>query len=121
VALSAPTLLLAEVKHAVPNAAACVMARTVGVLLIAIGTLNFLVRSHEDSQTLRAILIANLVLQLAIMPIDPLAYFNGAFHTLGSFVPNTIIHIVLAAGLAFYLSKLKKGASSDNLLRSSPT
>jgi hypothetical protein len=79
------------------------MARTVGVLLLAIGLLNFLVRRHGDSPTMRAILTVNLALQLGIMPIDPLAFLSGTYATLGSFVPNTILHVVLATGFAWQL------------------
>ncbi len=107
-ALAAPAVLLGSVKFAAPSASANVMARTVGVLLIAVGVLNFLVRDHEDSRTMRAVLIANLALQLLILPIDPLAYASGTFHTLGSFVPNTILHVVLAGGFVFYLSRMRR-------------
>ncbi len=100
-ALAAPELLLTEVKHATANPAALVMARTAGVGFLAVGVLNFAVRNHPDSPTFRAILLANLVLQLAILPIDPIAYLQGTFQTLGSFVPNTALHVVLAVGFAW--------------------
>jgi len=87
------------------------MARTVGILLITVGVLDFLVRDHEDSPTLRSVLIANLVLQVGIAPIDPSAYVSGVYGTLGSFVPNTILHVCLAGGFIYFLAKMKK---SDN-------
>lgn len=102
-ALLAPAILVEEIKAATPSASANVMARTSGVLLIAVGLLDLLVRRHADSRTMRAILIVNLVLQLAILPIDPLAFAAGTFTTLGSFVPNTILHLLLAAGFAYRL------------------
>jgi hypothetical protein len=105
--LTLPSVLLESVKVALPSETANVMACTVGVLLISIGILNFMVRGHEDSPTLKSVLIANLILQLGIMPIDPIAYLNGVFTTLGSFMPNTILHIILACGFAYYLSKMK--------------
>ena len=101
-ALLAPAILLAELKHAEVTPAAMVMARTVGVLLLCVGALALLVRRHPDSRTMRAVLLANLLVQLGLLPIDPLAWYGGAFHTLGSFVPNTLIHLGLAAGFAFY-------------------
>lgn len=104
-ALLSPVTLLVEVKHAAAHPDAIVMARTVGVALLSVGVLNFLVRSHRDSSTMRAILAANLVLQLAILPIDPLAYLAGTFETQGSFVPNTILHLALAVGFAIYWRK----------------
>ena len=105
-ALVAPAVLLEKVKVAAPSAPANVMARTAGVLLIVVGLLDLLVRRHDDSPTMRAILAVNLVLQLAILPIDPLAFAAGTFTTLGSFVPNTVLHVLLAAG--FTRSLLQK-------------
>ncbi len=106
-AFCAPGVLIGRVKMAAPCDVANVMARTVGILLIATGVLAYLVRDHEDSPTLRAILIANLILQLGILPIDPLAYANGTYKTLGSFAPNTVIHVLLASGFAYYLLKMR--------------
>lgn len=101
-ALLAPGFLLAELKHAEVTPAAVVMARTVGVLLLCVGALALLVRRHPDSPTMRAVLLANLLVQLGLVPIDPLAWHGGAFHTLGSFVPNTLVNLALAAGFAFF-------------------
>jgi hypothetical protein len=105
--LFAPEVLLVQVKMAPPNASANVMARTVGILIFTFGVLAFLVRGDEDSPTLRSVLFANLILQLGILPIDPHAYATGAYQTLGSFVPNTILHVLLASGFAYYLVKMK--------------
>lgn len=107
-ALTSPGVLITSVKYAAPSETANVMARTVGILLITVGLLNFLVRDHEDSPTMRSILIANLVLQVGIMPIDPSAYASGVYRTIGSFAPNTVLHILLASGFVYYLAKMKK-------------
>ncbi|MFK7987561.1 MAG: hypothetical protein AB8I08_16195 [Sandaracinaceae bacterium] len=112
-ALVLPDVLLVAVKHAEPNPAALVMTRTVGVLLITMGVLNALVRSHSNSPTLRAVLAANLVLQVAIAPIDPLAWLDGTFHTLGSFLPNTGLHIALAAGFGVLLWRARPAESAQ--------
>jgi hypothetical protein len=110
-ALVAPGTLIEGVKHAAPSDTANVMARTVGVLLISFGVLNFLVRAHEDSPTMRAILAANLVLQLGILPIDPLAYAGGVYGGLASCVPNTVLHLLLAGGFGWYLLTTRPGRS----------
>jgi hypothetical protein len=107
-ALLAPVFLLAELKGAVPNPAALVMARTTGVLLLAVASMSFLVRDHGDSPTMEGFLRANLFLQLGLLPMDPLAYLQGAFTTIGSFAPNTVIHVLLATGFAYYLVTLRK-------------
>lgn len=111
-AVSLPSTLIEQLKHADPSAAANVMARTVGVLIAAFGLLSLLVRSDPDSPTLRSVLLANLVLQLAIVPIDPLAYECGTFRTLGSFLPNTVLHLVLIAGFGYFLEKMRKNSGA---------
>ncbi len=111
-ALVAPAVLIEIVKVAAPSAPANVMARTAGVLLISIGLLDLLVRRHGDSPTMRAILIVNLVLQLAILPIDPLAFAAGTFATLGSFLPNTILHVLLAAAFARELRRAARARAA---------
>jgi hypothetical protein len=108
-ALLAPGFLLGELKGAETNGAAEVMARTVGVLLVSWGVLTFLVRGAPGSSTLRAVLAGNLFLQLAMLPVDPLAYMSGVFVGLGSFVPNTILHVVLAAAFVHFLRRTKDG------------
>ena len=113
-ALTSPGVLITSVKYAAPSETANVMARTVGILLITVGLLNFLVKDHEDSPTMRSILIANLVLQIGIMPIDPSAYASGVYRTVGSFAPNTILHILLASGFIYYLAKMKKSVRRLN-------
>jgi hypothetical protein len=115
VVLTIPGPFIANVKMAAPSATANVMARTVGVLLLAVGTLNLLVRGHGDSPTMRSVLLFNLVLQLAILPIDPVAFFSGVYGTVGSFVPNTILHLVLASGFARYLITASTRARTAHL------
>jgi hypothetical protein len=109
--LTAPSVLVEDVKVAAPSATANVFVRTVGVLLCTVALLNFMVRNHPDSPTLRAVLFADLGLQLAILPIDPHAYARGVFTTLGSFVPNTILHVCIAAGCVYYLVQMKRTAA----------
>ena len=106
-ALSTPVVLLETAKVAIANGAAVAMTRTVGVLIFCSGILNYMVRNDPDSGTLKSVLVANLLLQVAMMPLDPIAYAVGAFHTLGSFVPNTILHVLLAGGFVFYLSRMR--------------
>ena len=69
-------------------------------------------RRHDDSPTMRAVLIVNLVLQLAILPIDPLAFAAGTFTTLGAFLPNTILHVVLAVAFARELRRAARGRTT---------
>lgn len=89
-----------------PSGEAEAMARTVGTLLLSVGVLNFLVRHDPDSKTMKSVLTANLVLQLLILPVDPLAYLSGVYPIVDSFLPNTVLHIVLASGFVYYLRQL---------------
>ena len=106
-ALIFPGILL-ESKGVAENAAANVWVREVGILLIAVGTAAFLYRSHEDSPTLKAVFIGNIILQLGLLTIEPIAYANGIITKLSGIVPNTILHALLASGFAYYLAKMKK-------------
>jgi hypothetical protein len=108
VVLTMPGSFIASVKGTDGAGAASVMARTVGILLVAIGLLDFLVRGHGDGPTMRAILATNLFLQLGILPIDPLAYATGTYPTLVSFVPNTALHVLLAGGFAHFLAESRR-------------
>jgi len=100
-AAALPRLLL-DSKGVAPNAATNVWVREVGVLLVALGVTAFLVRGQADSATLRAFLIGNVIVQLGLLPIEVLAYARGVITKLSGIVPNTVLHVVLAAGFAFY-------------------
>jgi hypothetical protein len=110
IATLSPGFLLTVMKGADAAPAALVMARTTGVLLLFAGLLTWLVRDHPPSPTLRAVLIANAALQLLLLPIDPLGWASGAFTTLGSFVPNLVIHSALCAGFLLCLRRMNRTA-----------
>jgi hypothetical protein len=105
VALFFPAALLAS--KGVTSAAANVWMREVGVLLIAIGVMALLVRNHADSPTLRAFFIGNVIVQLALLPIELLAYRDGVITLLSGIVPNSILHVLLAAAFLYYLLRMK--------------
>jgi hypothetical protein len=96
-----PRRLLAG-KGVAPGPAATVWVREVGVLLVATGVTVFLVRSQPDSAALRAILIGSCVTQVGLLGIEPVAYARGVITKLSGIVPNTVLHVVLAAGFAYY-------------------
>lgn len=100
VALITPTVLL-DAKG-VTDGAAAVWMREVGALLLAVGCLAFAVRHHAPSPTLRAVLWTNAALQLALLPIEPLAYHAGVITRLAGIAPNTVVHVLLAAGFAWH-------------------
>lgn len=95
-ALLFPTLLLAGKGVATVDPAAIAMTRTVGVALAGVASLNLAVTTVPDSKTLGRVLLANAGFQVALLPLDPWACATGAFHGLGSFVPNSVLHVILA-------------------------
>lgn len=105
VAAFAPTVLLEDIKRTSASPDAIVMARTVGALLLCIGGLNLWVRRLPDSPAVRAILGLDLAVQLLLLPIDPWAWWTGVYTGYGSFVPNTLLHLVVAAALVVSLRR----------------
>ena len=100
-ALLAPEAMLAS-KGIVGNTAARVWMREVGALLLAVGFIGWLVRSHEDSATLRAVLWGNALLQLTLLPIEVVAHADGVIPKLVGIIPNTGLHVLLAAGFVVH-------------------
>jgi hypothetical protein len=104
-ALFAPVALLAS--KGVSSTAASVWTREVGVLLVAIGVIVFSVRNHADSPTLQAVLNGNAIVQLGLLPIEVLAYREGTITQLSGIVPNSVLHLCLAAGFLYYATTMK--------------
>lgn len=105
-ALSAPELLL-QSKGVDVNTGTTIWVREVGVMLIAVGITVFMVRNHADSSTLKAVLLGNVVVQLGLLVIEPLAYSAGIITKLAGIAPNTMIHVLLASGFCYYASKIR--------------
>lgn len=102
-----PSVLLVEMKSATPSETGLVMARTAGVFLLSFGVLNFLVRGDATSRTMVSLLFANALLQLLILPVDPLAYMWGVYGSIRSFIPNTVLHIILLSGFLYFWHKAR--------------
>lgn len=103
-----PQVLLVDMKYAVLSDTGLVMARTAGVFLLSFGVLNFLVRSDPTSPTMVSLLLANALLQLLILPVDPMAYALGVYGSVLSFLPNTVLHVGLLIGFVFFWRDAKK-------------
>lgn len=102
--LLAPALLLDS--KGVSSKLALIWTREVGVLLFAIGLILFMVREHEDSSTLRAVMIGSTVIQIGLLPIEMIAYREGLITRISGIIPNTIVHIFLASGFCYYILKM---------------
>lgn len=112
-ALIGPGAFLQGAKGALPSAAAEVMMREVGILLISVGILGWLVRAQPDSPTLKSVLWANALLQVGIFPIEIAAYLRGVFPVLSGILPNSVFHVVAAAGFMYFASKCRADAPRE--------
>ncbi len=101
VAVLFPAALLAS-KGTLPSAAADLWMREVGVLLVCIGVVAALVRAHGDTPTMRVLMLGNLLVQLGLLVTEVLGYASGVITLLSGLVPNAVLHVVLAAGFAYY-------------------
>jgi hypothetical protein len=103
-AVIAPADLLAS-KGVAPSEAGNLWARELGVALVGLSVATFLCRSHAPSPTLRAFLIGNAILQVGLFPIEILAYQRGIITNAAGIVPNSILHVLLAAGFVYFASR----------------
>lgn len=111
-AILAPSKFLAS-KGVLDNPAAEVWMREVGVLILASGVASLAMRDHEDSPTLRAWLLSNAVVQLGLLPIEVLAFRSSIITNVQGIIPNTILHVVLAAAFVAYASRISSNATTS--------
>ena len=97
-----------------PNDSTNAVLVVVAVFLISVGIMTFLARKDEGSIALRAIIIGSIVMHIALIPIDWVAYAQGTFTKMSGFLPGTIVHIIFAAGFIYYLARLSSVKESDH-------
>ncbi|MBK6688050.1 MAG: hypothetical protein IPG45_26480 [Deltaproteobacteria bacterium] len=96
------------------EAAVLVWVREVGVAILAIGGMSLALRRHADSPALRVFLLGNAAHQVMLAPIEVVAYLDGTIPKLGGILPNTVLHVLLAAGfLAYGLGSRLSGADDS--------
>lgn len=106
-AIAFPQALLDSKGVPLPNQAAVVWVRELGVAILALGVLLFAVRRHSPSPTLRAIFYCNALLQLGLLPVEIAAYRDGVITQLAGIVPNSLLHLVLAAGFLSFAAQMR--------------
>ncbi len=102
-----PAALLAS-KGTLPSTAADLWMREVGVLLVCIGVIAGLVRSHADSPTMRAFMLGNLLVQLGLLATEVHGYANGVITQLPGVLPNSVLHVLLATGFAYFWRRVDR-------------
>lgn len=98
----APGALLTGKGIVEPSGTTEVWVREIGVAIIAISATSFGVRGHADSPTLRIVLLGNALFQCLLFPIELVAYARGIITTVAGVAPNSVLHVLLATGFAFY-------------------
>jgi hypothetical protein len=80
--------------------------RALGATLLALAVLNFLVRNHPASETLKAVLWTNvaahafgLVADLWSVALGPLSFVN--------ILPGLIVHVVIGLGALYYATRME--------------
>lgn len=113
-ALLQPALLL-QSKGVVLNAAANVWMQETGIALVSIGVAAFLLRGQPDSSALRAFLIGNTLLQVGLLWIELNAFADGVITELSGVAPNSVLHVTLAFGFAYFAISMKTLAPASEL------
>ena len=104
VALLFPAQLLAS-KGVLMNDGTILWMREVGALLVCIGVIIALVRKHEDSPTLQALMFGNLLIQLGLLVLEVVGYQRGIITELSGVLPNSILHLCLIVGFGYFLKR----------------
>lgn len=81
--------------------------RTIGGFVISLGVINWLVRNEEDSYTLKAVLILNLLTHIIGMINDTNGILDGIL-LFKNLAVGFVVHIFVAGGSLIYLSRLNK-------------
>ena len=92
------------------NPEAIMLIRTIGALVLSAAILNFLVRNHGDSITLKTVLWYNIILHLFSFAADMWGYSDGVL-TISAIAPALVVHAFVIAGSLYYAMKMKVAAA----------
>ena len=83
------------------------LMQEMGLIILCSGVLNFLVRNHSDSTTLKAILIFNIGYHIVMIPIVFIGVSQGIF-TIDKSFGGLAAHLFIGIGSLYYLFKIKR-------------
>ncbi len=81
--------------------------RAMGALILSTGVLNFLVRQHPDSLTLRSVLLFNIVSHILNIIVDCWGVIDGAM-PVSAILGAQFVHLFICIGAWYYLSALRR-------------
>ena len=89
----------------VPGEQVNILFRAMGVMIFSAGLLNFMVRSHGDSATLKAVLWFNIVLHGLNFIFDMMGVANGTME-LAKIGAGQVTHLFVGIGSVIYLMRI---------------
>jgi hypothetical protein len=97
---------IVENNHWVSSPQTEFFIRLLGSPAVAIGVLNFLVRNHAESATLKAVLVLNIIKHSIDLVLD-FTDFDLRNANIQSILPFVIGHLFIGLGSLYYLLKMK--------------
>ena len=88
------------------NNETAILFRVLGATVLPLALLNFLVRNHPASETLKAVLWSNVAIHVLSLGIDIWVAATGQLPIAGV-APGIVAHIFIAAGSFFYISRME--------------
>lgn len=79
--------------------------QSIGAMIICMGILNFLVRNHKDSQTLKVILLYNVLYHASSITVDMMAVSKGTL-VFEKIIVGQVVHIFIIIGAIIYMRKI---------------
>lgn len=101
--LLAPSGMTAMIAGGSTPALDAVM-RLIGGNLLAVTIMDWMVRNHAWSSTLRAVLLCNVLLHLIAIALDLYGYLTNVF-TMQAIGFGLVVHLLMAGGFAYYMMR----------------
>ena len=93
------------------------IAQAQGAILLGLGVINWIAAAIEDQGAVLAVLLGNLVVQLASLGVAGRALLLGIFPPAAA--PAVIIHTLLTIGFGWYLTRTRRDTMSRRTLGAS--
>lgn len=100
-----PSFIIEQNKWT-PSLETASLFRLLGSFLFALGVLNFLVRNHQNSDTLKAVLICNILKQFTDIVLDLISWKQGV-SSFSDLIPFLVVHLFIGLGSLYYLRKME--------------
>jgi hypothetical protein len=98
--------MVVEANHWVPSPQITFLFRLLGGLVVSLAVLNFLVRNHLDTDTLKAVLVCNALNHTINLINDIMSFYQGIANFKDS-ISFVVVHLFIGIGSLYYLMKIK--------------